>query len=131
MSSGEWKRLTKFSIVGLSGMLVNETLLWALTEVIGLFYLLSSALSAEAAILNNFLWNDIWTFKDDSERRHQNLLRKLLKFHVTRLGGLTIGVVFIGFFTEIIKIHYLISNVLSILLVMIYNYVTSKGLVWD
>jgi len=129
--SDEWLRIIKFSIVGLSGTFVNEALIWALTEKLGIYYLYSGILSSEAAIINNFIWNDRWTFQEISETSNLSLSNRLVKFHVSRFGGLIIGFVILVFFTEVFKLHYLISNVVSIMMVLSINYLTSKGWVWS
>jgi dolichol-phosphate mannosyltransferase len=129
--SDEWIRVMKFSIVGLSGTMVNEAIIWTLTEKIGLYYLYSGILSSEAAVLNNFLWNDKWTFKDKVKTSAQTLPNRFIKFHISRFSSLIIGFIILAVSTEILKFHYLISNLLSILLVLSYNYLTSKGWVWS
>jgi len=129
--SNEWKRIIKFGIVGLSGILVNEIILWALTEKIGLFYLQSSVISTEAAILNNFIWNDLWTFSDRKYGKARNILSRITRFHLSRFTGLIIGFSLLVFLTEILKLHYLTSNIYSILIVLVYNFIASKAWVWE
>lgn len=128
--SYEWMRIIKFSIVGFSGVIVNETILWVLTEKIGLYYLYSGIVSSEAAVLNNFFWNNRWTFQDKVKTSIQRLSNRLVKFHVSRFSSLIIGFIILAFLTEVIKIHYLISNIVSIIMVLSINYITSKGWVW-
>ena len=50
----EHLRFFKFCIVGLSGIVVSESVLWFFTEIKSLFYLISAVLSTELAIINNF-----------------------------------------------------------------------------
>ena len=52
----------KFGIVGASGVVVNYGIAY-LGYVAGLSDLLSLAIGLEAAIVNNFVWNDLWTFR--------------------------------------------------------------------
>lgn len=128
--SGEWKRVLKFSIVGISGLIVNETLLWALTEIGGLYYLFSSIVSTESAILNNFVWNELWTFHDTHDDLKSGIFERLFKFHISRFGSTILGIFLLIILTEIFSVHYLISNIFSILILIVYNYVTSKEWVW-
>jgi len=128
--SGEWKRVLQFSIVGISGLIVNETLLWALTEIGGLYYLFSSIVSTESAILNNFVWNELWTFHDTYDDLKSGIFERLFKFHISRFGSTILGIFLLIILTEIFSVHYLISNIFSILILIVYNYVTSKEWVW-
>lgn len=128
--SGEWKRILKFCAVGISGLIINETILWTLTEIGGLYYLFSSIASTESAILNNFVWNELWTFHDTHDDLKSGIIKRLFKFHISRFGGAILGILLLILLTEIFSVHYLISNVFSILILMVYNYFTSKEWVW-
>ena len=52
----------KFGIVGASGVAVNCGIAY-LGYIAGLSDILSLAIGVETAILNNFTWNDLWTFR--------------------------------------------------------------------
>lgn len=128
--SGEWKRVARFTVVGFSGVFVNEAALWALTDQMGLHYLLSGSISAETAIINNFLWNDVWTFRDVVEKGSASTLMRLIRFNLSRITGLIFSIILLAFFTEFLKINYLLSNIISILVVFTYNYLLSNIFVW-
>ncbi|MFC1900549.1 glycosyltransferase, partial [Chloroflexota bacterium] len=89
--TGELMRFVKFCLVGISGVLVNIGLLWLLTDVIGLFYLLSAAISIETSIVTNFLLNDYYTFSDRNSPETESFLRRLLKYNLVALAGLGIN----------------------------------------
>ena len=129
--SEEWIRIIKFILVGLSGIFVNVAVIWFLTEKIGLYYLYSGILSSETTVLNNFFWNDRWTFKDKINASNHGLSNRLIKFHISRFSSLMFAFLILFFMTEILSVHYLISNICSLLLVLSYNYLTSKDWVWN
>lgn len=56
-------RLLKFNMVSLAGLAINLAILWSLTEVAGVFYLLANLFGIAAATLWNFLVNNWWTWK--------------------------------------------------------------------
>ena len=86
VTSKSVRRLARFACVGLIGVGVNNTLLWLLTEHAHVYYLLSSALATEVAILSNFTLNYVWTFA--ALRDAEPVLAKLAKFNQVALGGL-------------------------------------------
>jgi dolichol-phosphate mannosyltransferase len=118
----------RFGCVGLSGVVVNMTLLWMLTEHFHVHYLLSSVIATEATILSNFLLNYIWTFGE--MRAQQPLYRSLIKFNVISIGGLllTVGLLFV--LTDIVGMPYLLSNVLAIGASTGLRYAASRQWVW-
>ena len=56
-------------MVGFSGLFVDMVVTAILIEGVGLPAFLSSALAIETAIVNNFLWNDAWTFADVAQQQ--------------------------------------------------------------
>ena len=123
-------RFVKFGLVGLSGVLVNEGLLWLLTENLGLYYLLSAAIAVETAIITNFILNDIWTFRDRRTPGNISLLGRGLKFNLVSLGGLGINIAILWTVTEVVGISYLISNLIGIAGATLWNYTINTLWTW-
>jgi len=128
--SKESSRLIKFSIVGLSGAFITEGLLWLLTDVFGIYYVLSALLSTEIAIINNFIWNEVWTFKDRAHGTLNDSLTRFVKFNLSRILGMMISVVLLFLLTEVFGIYYLISNLSAVIIVFIINYLFSGAYIW-
>jgi len=124
-------RFIKFSSVGLSGMVVNLGLLWLLTTYVfgEKLYMLAAAISIEASVVNNFYWNDVWTFRD-KRKRNGNVIVRLLKFHLSRLLGISTNLAFLYLLTEYLMLYYLLSNIFAIGAGMLVNYLTSDKWVW-
>lgn len=114
------KRLIKFGLVGVSGIFINNGVLYILTEGVGLNYKLSSPIAIEISIITNFLLNYIWTWKD---RGYKNFLSRVLKYHIS--AGLTAFVFnwsFLVLLTELFHLYYIISNIIGIGLGMFSNF---------
>ncbi|MFC2032044.1 glycosyltransferase [Chloroflexota bacterium] len=56
-------RLVKFNLVILAGLALNMGLLWLLTEVYGVYYLLSNLCGIAVATIWNYLVNAWWTWR--------------------------------------------------------------------
>jgi dolichol-phosphate mannosyltransferase len=125
---GELLRLLKFIGVGLSGIAVNQAILWLLTEFGGLPYWFSSIFGIEASIISNFILNDRFTFADRRAGKTRSFLYRLFKFNVTCAAGAGIQWGLLVLFTSVFGIHYLVSNLIGILVAFIWNYTLS--LVW-
>ena len=116
----------KFGIVGASGVVVNYGIAY-LGYIAGLSDLLSLAIGVEAAILNNFTWNDLWTFR---HRRALKLPLRMLYFHASRLLGFLATMASHYLFAHIIGIPITISYILAIGVGTLTNYFTSDLFVW-
>ncbi|MGB7249582.1 MAG: GtrA family protein [Phormidesmis sp.] len=82
-------RFLRFGVVGFSGLFVDLVVFYLLRELIGLPLYVSTALSIEAAIVNNFLWNDAWTFADLAQKQKGwgARLGRFYKFNLVCLLG--------------------------------------------
>jgi len=127
---GELLRFIKFCLVGASGILVNMGLLWLLTELAGLFYLLSAAISIETSIITNFILNDRFTFPDRRSPGAGHFLRRLLKFNIVSLAGLGINLGVLWLLTSVLGIYYLLSNLCGIAAATLWNYLANIGWTW-
>ncbi len=121
-----WVRFIKFNIVGLTGVFVNQGILILLTSL-GLYYLYSGIVAIEVSIISNFLLNDLWTFKD---RRSGHILKRLVKFNILMLVGLVINLLILYALTDLLSLHYTISNLFGIGIASIARYLMSVKWAW-
>jgi len=128
--TGELARFLKYCLVGASGVLVNMGLLWLLTEVGGLYYLASAAISIETSILTNFTLNDRFTFPDRRARGLSPFLRRLGKFNLVSLAGLAVNMGVLWTLTSVLGIHYLVSNLVGIAAATLWNYAVNFLWTW-
>ena len=73
-----WIELLKFSVVGLSGYVVNLAVYVALLKGAGLHYLPAAACSFVVAVGNNYAWNRVWTFRSSRGHVYYQGMRFLL-----------------------------------------------------
>jgi dolichol-phosphate mannosyltransferase len=128
------QRFLKFGLVGLSGVFVDmgmfyllsdpDTLAWGLTR--------SKFLAAEVAIVNNFLWNDRWTFHDLSgqQRGWVKRLRRFLKFNLVCLIGLTLNLVLLNVLFNGFGMNRYLANLIAIATVTVWNFWLNLKLSW-
>lgn len=85
------KTLLKFAIVGIIGTMV-DFIFYKLFIVHGGYPpATSKAFSAEIAIINNFVFNNFWTFR--YRKTNHSFFRKFFTFNLVSLGGLVLGVI--------------------------------------
>jgi dolichol-phosphate mannosyltransferase len=128
--SGELLRFLKFCLVGLSGVGVNMSLLWLLTEFAGLFYILSAAIGIETSITNNFILNNYFTFADRRQSGVKIFLKRLLKFNMVSLTPIAINLVILWFLTEDLGVFYLYSNLVGVAAAALWNYLVNNWWTW-
>jgi dolichol-phosphate mannosyltransferase len=134
LSLGQFSRFIRFGLVGLSGVFVDMTVLYLLHDPASLGWGLtrSKFIAGEIAIINNFFWNDAWTFKDlrGQQTAWKSKLKRFVKFNLVCLIGLGLNISLLNLFFNILHIHYLIANFLAIAIVTVWNFWINLKLSW-
>jgi putative flippase GtrA len=76
-------RWWKFNLVGLGGVFVQLGVLQAWTHFARAAYLLGTALGVEAALLHNFGWHCVYTWRDRRAADARQIWRRGLRFHLS------------------------------------------------
>lgn len=126
----ESKRLMKFILTGLAGIIVSVGMLWFLTEVMGIFYLMSGLMSKEAGTLLSFVANEFWVFNDRIKFTWKESVKRCLQFNLNRALSMFIVLAVMAILTELAGIHYIISNLIGIVIAFPLNYVVSNRWIW-
>lgn len=124
-------KLIKFALVGGTGFIVNFVFLRVFRNF-GMNEFVVWLLATELAIVNNFIFNNIWTFKDDEIKGIKKLASKFLQFNLTSAGALLIqsvagplGVKLLGE-----KYDFLVLALVVLFLVLPYNYFMYTNVIW-
>ena len=120
----------RFLLVGLSGVFVNSIMLYVLTEWAGWFYIVSSIIATECAIISNYTLNDIWTFADREHRKIEKSWVRFLYFNAISFGGMIINVGVLFFITEKLGLWYMYSNIWGIAASFIWNIYWNNSITW-
>lgn len=123
-----WERLVRFAMVGLSGTAVNIAALLVLVRMYRWPHLPSAGLATEAATLNNFLWNDRWTFRDTP--RSRNAVQRAGLYHLATLGGVLVALAIFACAEKWLSWNYFLADALGIASGMAFNYVTNCRFTW-
>jgi dolichol-phosphate mannosyltransferase len=127
-ASGEAGQFLKFCVVGMTGVLVNMGLLWVLTKFVGFDYRVSAIFAIEISILSNFTLNELWTF--GKRQKKGGLAKRIAGFNLACVIGAMINFIVLVMLTEILHLHYLLSNLFGIACATLWNYFMSARWVW-
>ncbi len=117
-------QLFRYLFVGGFAAVVNIGALYIFTEVFNLYYLISNVLGFILGLITNYLLSKWLVFAKESQ------VNKALEFFIYAL----IGVVGLGFDTLFMwlftsaGLYYMISKIISTVLVFIWNFFARKGL---
>lgn len=124
----KYKAIIKFGIIGGSGALLHFLILYGLTEYTGLFYIYSAVIAILAASTCNYTLNHKITFKD---RHISNHLVGWGKYQMMSLISDLIYLGLLALFTEILGFWYMVSAIISVLLIFPFKFVVASSLIWS
>jgi dolichol-phosphate mannosyltransferase len=124
----------RFCVVGASGVVIDMSILFLLSDprMLGWGLTRSKILAAEAALLNNFIWNDAWTFGHIA--KHQSTfgqrVKRFLKFNAICSLGIFFNVVIINIEFNFLHMNRYLANLIAIGIVTLWNYKSNKEFSW-
>ena len=128
------KRFLKFGLVGFSGVFVDMTIFYLLSDASTLGWGLtrSKVIAAEVAVLNNFLWNDLWTFRDlaDQQSGWRKLIKRFVKFNLICLMGIGLNLLILNILYNYFGVNKYVANLIAIAIVTIWNFWFNLKLSW-
>ena len=130
----EFARFFKFLIVGGTGLVLQTLIYWLLAFGIKLTSpVWGTIIGGQAAILSNYLLNNVWTFKDRKVVSIKVTAIKLIQFYLTsNIAVLVIqgGIMKIGEATvgDSIFIHGF--YVLSMIMTLVFNFTIYNKFIW-
>jgi dolichol-phosphate mannosyltransferase len=127
-------RFVRFGVVGLSGVVVDMGVLFLLSDpsTLGWGLTRSKLIAAELAIINNFIWNDSWTFRDIASHQpgFRHRLQRFAKFQLICLGGLVLNTVLLNLQFNLLGMNRYLANAVAIAIVTGWNFWLNFKLSW-
>ncbi len=134
-------RWFRFNFVGGIGIGVQFAVLFVLKSLIGLPYLVATAIAVEFAIVHNFIWHERFTWADrcsmgqnarSRQSRFWNSWPRLVRFNlsngaVSLVGNLALMKVMVGQG----QMNYLLANAIAIALCSLANFLISHVWVFE
>ena len=120
------RQIIKFGVVGGLAFIIDYGLLIFCTEVLGINYLISSAIAFSIAVIFNFILSTLWVFDTSGNQNDKRM--QFVAFVILSIIGLGLTELLMWLGTDVIGIYYLITKIGATAIVMVYNFVTRKML---
>ena len=121
-------RISKFGLVGLSGLAVNSIALYVASGLLGIHYLAGVVIATQASTVWNFVLSDRWVFsRDDAQKRASY---RFWIFWAMNNAAILVRGPMIFALTSSMGVNYLVSNIISLVVVMVLRYALSYSLIW-
>ena len=109
------------------GFWVDFAALAVLTEILGLYYLVSAVVAFTLGLGVTYGLSILWIFK---HRRIKSRVAEFAAFSLIGLVGVVLMLASMWLLTELVHLHYLISKIVSSVLVFAVNFTMRKLLLF-
>ncbi len=116
-SMAKYKKFIKYSLVGATGMTLDVGIMIALVELAHWQPLSASFVSFTVSVINNFIWNKLWTFRDSGK----NYVKQFGQFVLTALVGLVINYFMMKWLLAV-AVNYVIARFIVVAVIVLWNF---------
>jgi putative flippase GtrA len=119
-------RWWRFNLIGAIGIAVQLGMLSLLKSAFHCSYLAATVIAVEAAVINNFLWHERYTWADRVQPSWQKSLPRLLRFNLAN-GGISLAgnLVLMKVMVGLEHVNYFAANAIAIVLCSLMNFLVS------
>jgi putative flippase GtrA len=121
-------QLFRYTFVGGFAFLIDFGTLYILTEYFAVHYLISAAIAFILGLITNYVISVKWVF---NSRILKNRWLEFFLFTLIGLVGLGLNELFLWILTDIFLIYYLLSKIITTVIVYLWNFFARKFLLFN
>lgn len=122
-TNNSYIQFLRSTFVGATATVADIGLLYILTDFGHIHYLISAGIAFILGTVINYILSIFWVFKD---KKLKSKTAEFIIFSVIGAIGLLLNELFMWLFTDIARLHYLISKIISTIIVFLFNFLTRK-----
>ena len=118
-------QIMRFGIVGGTAFLIDFAILWLLTDIGNINYLISNFISFTVSVIYNYILSTLWVFEIKPQ---SNKTKEVIAFIILSIVGLGLNQALMWLAVDIMSVNYLLAKIGATGIVMVYNFITRKAL---
>lgn len=124
----KYKQIIKYLIAGGAATLVDLSLLYFLTDILGIWYLISAVLAFGGAFFVSFFLQKFWTFRDSDK---EIIYRQMRLYLAVALANFIINTALMYILVDGFKIWYMLAQFMVSSLIAFESYLVYKFFVFN
>ena len=124
----KYRRIIKYLIAGGTAAAIDLGLLYFLTDILGIWYLISAGLAFVIAFFVSFFLQKFWTFRDGDR---EAIYKQMAVYLAVALGNLVINIVLMYTLVDGLKVWYMLAQFVVSGLIACESYWIYKLLIFN
>ena len=120
-------QVVRFGISGVTALMTNIAILYALNSLVGLWYLLSSIAGFIGGFAVSFTLQKFWTFRDHAT---DNIANQATRYFLIVLFNLGLNTLFVYCLVEYAKLQPLIAQIIAAFVIAVEGFFAYRFLVF-
>ncbi len=113
----------RYIFVGGIAAVVNIGMLYIFTDIFKIYYLLSNVFSFSLGLIVNYILSKKFVFQDEKAISKS---KEFIIYAIIGVLGLIIDTLLVGLMTSILGLYYMLSKIISTIIVFIWNFGARK-----
>jgi putative flippase GtrA len=124
-------RIVRFQCVGLGGTLLNFSCLWLLHGMLHMHLLIAGAVAIELAIIHNFTWHYLQTWKNRVLGTYKDYCTRLFKYNmITAAVDLYLNLGILYLLATHMSLHYMAANLLAMSVGFLVKFILNDHIIF-
>ena len=123
-------KMIQFGSVGGLMIILNVEILFLLTNLLGIYYIVSAILSYLMLTGLSFFLNEKWTFNSVTNHAHKKPWHRMATYYLISLSGMSLNIIILFLLTEFGNVYYLYSSIIASFTVFFWNFALNKNITW-
>jgi len=119
------EQFIRYITTGFLSFATEVSLLYILKDLCGIWYIYANSIAVFIIFWLNFLMNRFWTFKSRTK-----FTRQLFLYGILFVINLVASNLIMYLLTDLLKIYYLISKIFAVGLVVSWNFILYKKIIY-
>jgi len=123
-------RMTQYAIVGGSMLILNVIILYVLTSLLGIYYIISAIVSTLFLTGLSFFLNENWTFNSVTNYTHTKQWHRIVSYYLVSASAIILNIIILFLLTDFGNIYYLYSSIIASFLVFLWRFHLNEKFTW-
>ena len=124
-------KMIQYAIVGGSMLILNVVILYILTSLLGIYYIISAILSSLFLTGLSFYFNENWTFNSIKHHKHKKMWHRIVSYYLVSFSGIIMNIIILFLLTDYGGVYYLYSSIIASFLVFLWRFHLNEKITWS